>query len=758
MAHKGGTNACSFAPSGRRLATGGDDAVVRIWSVKSGERVGKLKGHKGPITCCLWDPLARDKRIVSADAKGAIKVWRAKKDYTPSHDEEGGDGWAPDWNFDAHKASVLSVSFVATLVSEDDTTTTDDGPRSRLASCSRDGTVKLWCLKTMAELACVVPSKVSVSYYQPASVALCGPGGSWAFVCGDDGLCHLLDFGSSSEIGCTDLGSKAKCCAATWLDYHAEGVQGLEDQELAWCTSCVGVGCEDGSLRAMPVDHARYCVMDLFESRGALAFARGQVDRDDDNGSGGGGGGGGKGDSHLEGRSVAISLSGRKVLAARGPSEDDGGLGSGTPVVSLHYTDAAAAAGGGGGQPVHVLGIPKDTHFDPTCCSLSPCERFAVVGSEDGLISVWDLGVPNMQSGEADEEGGQDTARSDIETVAEPEQTETTTEGGVAKETETDTATEAEQAESSKGGDTDKEQKVDGKAGGEKRNEDKEQEEQGKAREITRVDLVGHEEAVLCVTFTPNGKFMVSCGWESAVRCWNVTPSGCSAMGEPQETEHGDWIKSCAFRPGLASKGNILATAANDGEVRFWDTGLGDLEAEEGDELEFALVGQVDAHFDCVNSICFSPDGLLLVTASDDTTAKVWTMSEESDSLGLAKPLRSLSGHAGPVTSAAFIGAERVVTCSWDRTLRVWTTDEGKIEGMDDFEFADELPEELRQGKQEICRVGGFYADLVGIAALCTGGGGGSGGGGDNDAVWADTRGNVVVISKEGAAQLLKLN
>ena len=727
MAHKGRTNACSFAPSGRRLVTGGDDAVLRIWSVKSGERVAKLKGHKGPVTCCTWDPSAKDKRIVSADAKGAIKVWIAQKDYTPCNDEEGGDGWAPDWSFHAHEASVLSISFMSAMTAgmEEDVTV-NNSARSRLASCSRDGTVKLWCLKTMAELACVIPAKVSVSYYHPISAALCGPGGSWAFVCGNDGLCHLLDFGSSSEIGCTDLGSKAKCCAATWLDCHANGAAGWRNYDRTRWASCIGVGCDDGSLRAMLAENLRDCVLDIFESRGALTFARGQVDRDhsfcDENE-----------DhqrassaleaSHLEGRCVALSLSGRRVLVIRGSSEDGDRFADQAPIVSVHHIGVDR-------KTTHVLGIPEDTHFDPTCSAISPSERFAVVGSEDGTICVWDLGSIGEQPTVEREnvEGGKQILKRECAGGERGEEDQVHDDGNSK-------ARAGKDEESTVGSET-----------GEKAKE--KERNRGNKQAITRIDLVGHEEAVLCIAFSANGEFMVSCGWESRVRCWNVTSSGCSAMGDPQETEHGDWIKSCAFRPGLASKGNVFATASNDGEVRFWDTGLGDFDPE-SDDLTFVLIGQIEAHLDGVNSICFSPDGLLLVTTSDDATAKVWAMSEEIDSLGLAKPLRSLLGHAGPVTSAAFIGAERVVTCSWDRTVRVWTTEEGTVDGIDDFEFADELPEELRQGKQELRRVGGFYADLVHVAAVC---------GKDHDeAAAAVLLGNVAVISREGSAHMMQL-
>ena len=73
-----------------------------------------------------------------------------------------------------------------------------------------------------------------------------------------------------------------------------------------------------------------------------------------------------------------------------------------------------------------------------------------------------------------------------------------------------------------------------------------------------------------------------------------------------------------------------------------------------------------------VTSAAFSPDGKRVVTASDDTTARVWDV-------GSGKPLATLRGHTYPVTSAAFSpDGKRVVTASGDKTARVWDADSGK--------------------------------------------------------------------------------
>jgi hypothetical protein len=62
----------------------------------------------------------------------------------------------------------------------------------------------------------------------------------------------------------------------------------------------------------------------------------------------------------------------------------------------------------------------------------------------------------------------------------------------------------------------------------------------------------------------------------------------------------------------------------------------------------------------------FSPDGSRIVTASSDTTARVWDARTGEP---LAKPFQ----HQGRVSAASFSpDGSRIVTASFDKTARVW--------------------------------------------------------------------------------------
>jgi WD40 repeat protein len=81
--HSGWVSSVAFSPDGKRLVSGGDQAV-KVWDAQTGQETLCLKGHTGRVQCVAFSP--DGKRLVSGSAKyagltplpGELKVWDAQ--------------------------------------------------------------------------------------------------------------------------------------------------------------------------------------------------------------------------------------------------------------------------------------------------------------------------------------------------------------------------------------------------------------------------------------------------------------------------------------------------------------------------------------------------------------------------------------------------------------------------------------------------------------------------------------------------------
>ena len=118
---------------------------------------------------------------------------------------------------------------------------------------------------------------------------------------------------------------------------------------------------------------------------------------------------------------------------------------------------------------------------------------------------------------------------------------------------------------------------------------------------------------------------------------------------------HAGTIIFASFSP----DGRRIVTASDDTTARVWDAASG---------TEIALL---KAHEQPVTSASFSPDGRRIVTTSYDQTARVW------DAEGGAE-IALLKAHEGVVLNASFSpDGRRIVTASSDNTARVWDAESG---------------------------------------------------------------------------------
>ena len=74
-AHQGWVRSLAVDPSGRSIATGGNDRLVKIWSVVDGKLIRELKGHESHIYSLAYHPSGQ---LLSGDLFGNVLHWNAE--------------------------------------------------------------------------------------------------------------------------------------------------------------------------------------------------------------------------------------------------------------------------------------------------------------------------------------------------------------------------------------------------------------------------------------------------------------------------------------------------------------------------------------------------------------------------------------------------------------------------------------------------------------------------------------------------------
>jgi WD40 repeat protein len=66
--------ALAWSPDGKRIASGGDDNIVRVWDATTSQTLLQYRGHTDAVFKVVWSPDGT--MIASASADGTVQVWR----------------------------------------------------------------------------------------------------------------------------------------------------------------------------------------------------------------------------------------------------------------------------------------------------------------------------------------------------------------------------------------------------------------------------------------------------------------------------------------------------------------------------------------------------------------------------------------------------------------------------------------------------------------------------------------------------------
>jgi WD40 repeat protein len=222
-----------------------------------------------------------------------------------------------------------------------------------------------------------------------------------------------------------------------------------------------------------------------------------------------------------------------------------------------------------------------------------------------------------------------------------------------------------------------------------------------------RVSLLkGHTSWLNEVTFCPDGKRLASASQDGTARVWDA------ATGRELLTfrGHKEYVACLAFSP----DGKRIASAVRD-DVKVWDAATGEvlLELDGGniEALAFAADGRrlviggwrgvkvwdtstgretrpLAEPGEWVRAVAFSPDGKWLAAGGGRPKARHRPFPPSSEvhlwNAATGQRVHSCQGHTEAVTGVAFSrDGRRLVTASYDGTIRLWDT----ATGLETFRF-----------------------------------------------------------------------
>lgn len=198
--HRGGVNTVAFAPDGHRVVTSSSDRTARVWDVGGAAPV-ELPGHGGRVVSAMFSSTAD--RVLTVSWDGTARLWDASSGAPTAPPLEPGDS-----------ARVTAAAF--------------DPSGARVVTAGYDNMARIWNAATGAQLLALSGHTASVN------AASFDPTGTRVVTASDDGTVRVWDAEGGQELARWASGGERVLDAVSGGDGSEIAVAGADGQAYVW--------------------------------------------------------------------------------------------------------------------------------------------------------------------------------------------------------------------------------------------------------------------------------------------------------------------------------------------------------------------------------------------------------------------------------------------------------------------------------------------------------------------------------------------